>query len=215
MLSEDAYRLGSIDWADADVAIVLDIGAHVGTFACAVAQRAEHARIMCVEPARVTSTWLARNIEANNLSDRVSIVRAAIAGADGEGTLWESSDASRESSTVEGRRGSPVPVRTVSLESVVSRAGGPPDVVKIDCEGGEYDAILNSPDWCWKAVRYLFLEHHPVAGHCFEELRDHLRHIGLEALWYKPTSDPELGMACFARPQPGGNVGLPCGPGTL
>jgi FkbM family methyltransferase len=207
VLAEDAYRLGSIDWAGAGQAIVLDIGAHVGSFACALAQRAERARIVCVEPSPVTSDWLAHNLEANNLSERVTILRAAVAGTDGEGTLWELGDASCESSTIEGR-GNPVPVRTVSLESLVSDAGGPPEVVKIDCEGGEYDAILSSPDWCWKGVRYLFLEHHPVAGHCFEELRDYLHRLGLEPLWHDVGPDPELGMACFARPQPGVKLGL-------
>jgi len=198
VLSEDVYRLGSIDWANADLGNVLDIGAHVGTFACALAQRAGRARFVCVEPSLVTSEWLACNLEANNLSGRVTILRAAVAGTDGEGTLWELGDASCVSSTIEGR-GKPVPVRTVSLESLVSYAGGPPEVVKIDCEGGEYDAILSSPDGCWKGVRYLFLEHHPVAGHCFDELRDRLHRLGLEPLWHDIGADPELGMACFAR----------------
>ncbi len=207
VLSEDVYHLGSIDWASAGLAIVLDIGAHVGTFACALAQRAGRARFVCVEPSPVTSDWLARNLEANNLSRRVTILRAAVAGTDGEGTLWELGDASCVSSTIEGR-GNPVPVRTVSLETLVSRAGGPPEVVKIDCEGGEYDAILNSPDWCWKRVRYLFLEHHPVAGHCFDELRDRLHRLGLEPLWHDVGSDPELGLACFARLQPGVKLGF-------
>ena len=202
VLSQDAYRLGSIDWASAGPAIVLDIGAHVGTFACALAQRAGQARVLCVEPSLVTSEWLARNLEANNLSGRVTIVRAAVAGTDGEGTLWESGDASVLSSTIESG-GSPVPVKTLSLESLVSKAGGPPEVVKIDCEGGEYDAILSSPDWCWERVRYLFLEHHPVDGHHFDELVDRLRRLGLEPLWYEAGSELEFGMACFARLEPG------------
>jgi FkbM family methyltransferase len=208
VLAEDAYRLGAIDWANAGQAIVLDIGAHVGSFACALAQRAERAHIVCVEPSPVTSGWLARNLEANDLSGRVTILRAAVGGTDGEGTLWELGDASGESSTIKGRQGNPMPVRTVSLESLVSHAGGPPEVVKIDCEGGEYEAILNSPDWCWKGVRYLFLEHHPVAGHCFDELCDYLRRLGLEPMWHDVCPDPELGIACFARPQSGVEFGF-------
>jgi FkbM family methyltransferase len=215
VLSDDVYRLGSIDWASAGPAIVLDIGAHVGSFTCALAQRAGLARFVCVEPSPVTSDWLARNLEANKLSERVTIVRAAVASTDGEGTLWEAGDASGESSTIKGK-GRPVPVRTVSLESLVSCAGGPPDVVKLDCEGGEYDAILSSPDWCWKQVRYLFLEHHPVAGHCFDELVNRLHCLGFEPLWHTLGSTPGLGMACFARVQPGVELGLAQeGPGPM
>jgi FkbM family methyltransferase len=201
VLSEDAYHLGSIDWASVAPTIVLDIGAHVGTFACALAQRAQEARFLCVEPSPVTSDWLARNLEANNLLGRITILRAAVAGNDGYGTLWELTDAGSTSSTVEGQ-GNPVAVKAVSMESLVALAGGPPEVVKIDCEGGEYDAILNSPDWCWKEVRYLFLEHHPVVGHSFDELRDRLHRLDLDPIWYDATSDPELGMGCFARCHP-------------
>lgn len=202
VLSQDVYRLDSIDWASADPAIVLDIGAHVGTFACALAQRSAQARFVCVEPSQVTSGWLTRNLEANSLRGRVTIVQAAVADSDGEGTLWELGDASCVSSTIEPG-GTPVPVKTVSLASLVAHAGGPPEVVKIDCEGAEYDAILSSPDWCWKRVRYLFLEHHPVAGHCFGELRDRMHRLGLEPLWHDVGPDPELGMACFARVRAG------------
>ncbi len=85
VLSEDTYRLGSIDWASADLAIVLDVGAHVGTFACALAEQAVRARFVCVEPSPVTCDWLARNIEANNLSGRVSILQAAVAVATAKG----------------------------------------------------------------------------------------------------------------------------------
>jgi FkbM family methyltransferase len=202
VLADDAYRLGSIDWASSSPAIVLDIGAHVGSFTCALAERAGLARFVCVEPSPFTSDWLARNLEKNNLSGRVTILQAAVASTDGEGTLWEAGDASGASSTVV-EKGSPVPVRTVSLESLVSHAGGPPEVVKLDCEGGEYSAILDSPDWCWKQVRYLFLEYHPVAGHCYDELVNRLHLLGLESLWHTVSSDPGRGMACFARVQPG------------
>jgi FkbM family methyltransferase len=208
VLSQDAYRLASIDWASADIEVVLDVGAHVGSFACALAQRAVQAHFVCVEPSSVTADWLARNVEANNLSERITIVRAAVANTDGQGTLWELGDASCVSSTIEGRgnidgrRGNPVLVRTVSLERLVSCAGGPPDLVKIDCEGGEYDAILNSPDWCWERVRYLFLEHHPVAGHSYAELRDRLHLVGLDPVWHNVGSNPELGMVCFGRSTP-------------
>jgi FkbM family methyltransferase len=158
---------------------------------------------VCVEPSPVTSGWLARNLEANNLSGRVTILRAAVASTDGEGTLWEAADASGASSTVVKKAGSPVPVKTVSLESLVSHAGGPPEVVKLDCEGAEYSAILDSPDWCWKQVRYLFLEYHPVAGHCYDQLVSRLQCLGLESLWHDVSSDdPGRGMACFARVQP-------------
>ena len=60
VLSEDAYHLASIDWASADIEFVLDVGAHVGSFACALAQRAGQAHFVCVEPFRSQPTgWRA------------------------------------------------------------------------------------------------------------------------------------------------------------
>jgi hypothetical protein len=83
----------------------------------------------------------------------------------------------------------------MSFDSIVTSAGGRADIVKLDCEGGEYPAILEASSGVWAMVERLFLEYHPVAGHNFEQLRVRLRERGLRLVWQDPSPRPGMGMA--------------------
>lgn len=215
ILAEDTYGLRGISWEDplADRE-VLDIGAHVGSFTCALAARLPGASFTCVEPLPGTLTWLRENLARNGLDRKAAVVSAAVAGADGEAELWASKDASGaasldaelwaswhesgEASLTPGTERK-VRVRTMSFESIVAAAGGRADIVKLDCEGGEYPAVLEAPSEVWVSVERLFLEYHPITGHDFEELRARLSELGLHLVWQHPTRRPGMGTAYFAR----------------
>jgi hypothetical protein len=85
------------------------------------------------------------------------------------------------------------------FESIVAATGGRADVVKLDCEGGEYPAVLEASATAWATVQRLFIEYHPIAGHHFWELHDRLTELGLQLIWQRPSSRPGMGMAFFAR----------------
>jgi hypothetical protein len=91
----------------------------------------------------------------------------------------------------------------MSFDSIVAVAGGRADIVKLDCEGGEYPAILETSSGAWTTVERLFLEYHPVAGHSFEELGARLREFGLHLVWQHPSPRPLMGMAYFTRARAG------------
>jgi FkbM family methyltransferase len=199
VLAEDTYRLEDLSWEDPFAArAVLDVGAHVGSFACALAVRLPGATFTCVEPLPSTLAWLGANLARNGLARKAAILPAAVAGADGEAELWASEDASCEASLTPGT-GRRVTVRTMSFDSIVAAAGGRADIVKLDCEGGEYAAVLEASSGVWATVEQLFLEYHPVVGHHFEELRGRLSEFGLHLVWQHPSRRPRTGMAYFAR----------------
>lgn len=200
VLSEDAYRLHAVDWDDSQYPfVVLDIGAHVGSFTCALAQYLPSAIFNCVEPSEDTTRWLNENLRMNGLSQRATVVRAAIASQDGEGLLWETGTCSCVSSTVPRQDVTPVQVHTTTLESLTRQIGNPPHIVKIDCEGAEYEAILGSPAWCWQSACHVFLEHHPVAGYHFSQLQERFEQFSLALVWHRQRNDAELGTAYFVR----------------
>ncbi|MST32787.1 FkbM family methyltransferase [Acidimicrobiaceae bacterium USS-CC1] len=208
VLAGDAYRLRGLRWEDPSRARhVIDVGAHVGSFTCALAHRLPGARFTCVEPSPATLTWLHANLAANDLSSRAEVVAAAVAETDGEVDLWGTDDVSCEASAIAGSGGHPTPVTAMSFDSLLPLAGGRPDIVKLDCEGGEYAAVLCSAETSWATVQDLFLEYHPVPGHTFEEIRSRLAVLGLTLVWDDP--DPrtaELGLAYFTRrPAPSRN----------
>jgi hypothetical protein len=70
-------------------------------------------------------------------------------------------------------------VKTISFDDAVKDAAAPVDLVKIDCEGGEYDLVLNSSPSSWATVQRVVIEFHPVAGHGWAQLRDFFAGVGL------------------------------------
>ncbi len=115
--------------------------------------------------------------------------------------LWDPGQASAEASLWRGRGpGTTSTVEGRSLWSLMTRHAPPPTIVKMDCEGAEYAAILTSPPGTWDSVEHVILEYHPVPGAHFSDLRRRLEDLGFHLEWHAPDDrDPNLGMACFDR----------------
>lgn len=201
VLGGDVYRLRALSWpAPVTPSSVLDIGAHVGSFTCALAARLPEATFTCVEPSPSTLVWLRGNLARNGLAERTLVVPAAVTDADSEVELWDTDDVSCEASLLRGQRARRTIVDGLSFDTIMARAGGRASIVKLDCEGGEYAAVLGASAASWSTVERLFLEYHPVDGHTFGELFTRLGELGMRLIWH--DRDPcvrELGMAYFAH----------------
>ena len=198
----DVYRLDALTWTDPGRRRwVLDLGAHVGSFTCALAFRLPGAEFICVEPSASARVWLRRNVARNDLSERCTIFPWAIAQQDGIVELWSPGRASADASLCAAAPGAEVErVPGRSLDSVVTAMGTHPEIVKLDCEGGEYAAILDSSPGSWASVELVMLEYHPVPGHHFSDLVRRLQDLGLDLTWQAMDArHPDLGMAQFAR----------------
>lgn len=160
---------------------VIDVGGHIGTFSCRLAQLHPQAVITAFEPSPTTAHYLRRNVEQNAMSDRVTVREQAVAGSSG----YAAFDDNGAGSGLNGLKnaghstGTAVKVEAVSFDDVVAGLGAPVDVVKVDCEGGEYDLVLGSSPQSWVSVQRVVLEHHPVAGHGWPELREWFEAAGL------------------------------------
>ena len=203
VLVDDAYQLDRLPWEGqrSDTLRVVDIGAHVGSFAITLAWRYRCATVTCFEPAPETAGYLARNIEANGLSDRVTFHRAAVGAAAGSAQLLRtvagSGQATLQPALVPDAT-ERIDVPVVDIATAFS-LGGPPDLVKLDCEGGEYEIVLESSATLWESVRCILLEYHPVPGHSWSELRTHLVGLGFRVGWHEPGRVRGLGMAQLLR----------------
>src|ERR1035438_5619642 len=93
----DVYQLRAIRWMEPPQS-VLDIGAHVGAFTCALAVDLPNATYTCVEPSDSTLHWLEHNLALNGLSNQTRVIGAAVASKDGEAILFEQGEASSVSS---------------------------------------------------------------------------------------------------------------------
>lgn len=172
----DCYKLGIIPTTIQEAKVVVDIGAHIGTFAKRIHEANPSAKIVCVEACP-------ENLEAlkANVGSFATIVHAACTYEDGELGLL---NAVRPNCTSTG--GSIVkpieqvgdlaegeywpdrrPVPKVTLEQLGERYGfSQIDLLKLDCEGSEMSILANCD---LSRVRFVVGEYHQ--HNQWEELR--------------------------------------------
>jgi len=129
---------------------MLDIGANVGYLSLLAAERiGPDGLVHSFEPDREIRGRLERNIARNGLSNIV-VRKEAVTKSSGEVRFFKSAEASNQgiSSTVEGpgphgerRETEPELVPAVRLDDVAISLDRPVDVVKLDVEGAELDAL--------------------------------------------------------------------------
>jgi FkbM family methyltransferase len=182
----------------------IDIGGHIGAFACQLAQLYPAATIESFEASPVTATYLRDNVAQNGFGDRISVSQVALAAESGWAFLEDNGEASCENSLAAGQDGeqsaTTIKVPALSFDDVVGASPHPVDFVKIDCEGAEYDLAYASSPASWKSVDRVVLEYHPVSGHSWSELSKWFAQVGLDVVRHEPWIDqPGLGLAWLAR----------------
>lgn len=203
MFAEDCYRLAWFLGPLLSRRIhALDIGAHVGTFACWFTSVHPQVTIDCYEPSATTSGFLRRNVEQNGLGDRITVHESALAGEPGWATFDDNGAGSGMNGLVQGgataSRGTATKVATETFDEAVATASAPVEFVKMDTEGGEYDLVYASSPQSWSTVRRLVLEYHDIPGQSWGELRDWFAAVGLTVIRQEPVT-ANLGTAWLSR----------------
>jgi FkbM family methyltransferase len=171
------YDVPGVDWAALNA--IVDIGAHVGTFTVWAASRSPGARILSVEPNPETFAFLERNIRDNGIQDRVVAVQAAVGSAAGTATLElvEHSLGTRLARAGDGT----VNVNVQTIPSLLAGAGmGDVDLLKIDCEGMEYEVFEALDSDQLSHFGAIACEYHPEPGRSVSELEARFRSSGFK-----------------------------------
>jgi FkbM family methyltransferase len=147
-----------MDWRG--IRHVVDVGGHVGAFTAWVAARAREAQIVTFEPEQGNFDDLRMNIQRNGLSNRVTLVNAAVGAVDGKRDLhvFPQRDAS---SFAEGGLGQVVEVDCIDLgRYLLEHFSEPIDVLKLDCEGAEWEIFRSLNAERLRQVRHVLVECH-------------------------------------------------------
>jgi FkbM family methyltransferase len=178
---------------------VVDVGANIGAFSL-WAERLG-AEVVAYEPEPKTYESLVANVAGRRVSTR----QAALVGEAAPAVRLYLSGVRSTRHTLlakEIESGAPlrdfVDVPTVTVADVV---GDGCDLLKLDCEGAEFEALLRSDDETLRSARRLVVEYHRIGGEP-EELVDRLEAAGLEVsvLW---TSEA-VGAIGARLPSPAG-----------
>jgi len=199
VFAQDTYRL---DWLTRGLRgrpHVLDIGAHVGSFSLAFAQRVPDCSAAAYEASPTTSAYLRRNVESSGAAHRVTCHAEAVSDATGVVEFADNAACSPLNALSGRYGGTMIRVPSVTMETAFRRLGGQVDVVKIDAEGAEYAMVLSSDPDLWRTVSRVVLEYHEVDGHDARELIDFFAQAGLHVAAQEPmVGNPNEGLLWFS-----------------
>jgi len=172
--------------------LVWDIGGNIGCFPLWASTRFPGAQFVSFEPCESTFQRLARNQESNpaiawklenfGLSSHTETCTAFVTGNSGETSRY-------------GGKGTPVTFELRGITDYWIAAGKPKvDLLKIDCEGGEYKILEGADDAMMRTVDRVAMEVHPIEGFDPHAIYEKLERLGFEVK--RPANLP--GMV-FAR----------------
>lgn len=139
---------------------IVDIGAHLGSFAVYAATSLPQARIYCYEPERDNFTALARNIRINGLESRVSVFECAV-GADSQQRDLAVHGSVLNSFHVVQPGADRQTVSCTTLREIFSAHKlATIDLLKINCEGAEYEILHGCSKEELDKIANIRLEYH-------------------------------------------------------
>jgi FkbM family methyltransferase len=177
-------------------AIVLDVGANVGSYTLLFAMWAgDTGRVFAFEPAPEARDGLRMHVALNGLAGRVEIVAAAAARTVGTARfrIDGASGANAIAADLHAAAAGYIDVETTTIDAFCERHGARPDVVKIDVEGAELDVLTGARRVLAQPDLQAFLEFHPSVwagrGVTPDAIRDELATQGLVAEALDPSLD--------------------------
>jgi FkbM family methyltransferase len=169
---------------------VFDIGAFLGVYALMEARWAgERGRVVAFEPSPFSFSAMTRHLRMNGLGrERVSARQAAVGRASGTSELIMFHDEPYRNQLVVGAKpATTTPVDVLSVDVVAAELGRPPDWLRMDVQGFEFDVLEGARETIraargrMKIVAEMHPEQWPDFGIRAGDVRDRLASVGLQA----------------------------------
>ena len=185
VLINDEYGLGRLPNAPSTI---IDIGANVGLFTLWAGANFPNARIHCYEPNAKLQPILARNAEQVG----AQVYTEGVDSRNGLGAFKDLGDSVLGRCTLSESGDTPM----VSLKIAIERMGGWVDLLKIDCEGAEWDILQNPDDL--NLVGAVRMEYHLLQeNHTLPRLVELFNKKGFKLTQYFPNQS--YGVVWFDR----------------
>jgi FkbM family methyltransferase len=164
----DVFALREYSSLDVSGQNVIDIGTNIGDSAIYfVAMGAKH--FYAFEPFPSSFEYAKKNVEINNLGEKITIINAGLSDADDEIAIDPAFENTPMHQMTSFRSGKRVPVS--SLGTLMDNYRITDAVLKMDCEGFEYPSILSSSPELLQRFRRVQIEYHYGPDKLIDKLR--------------------------------------------
>lgn len=186
---------------------VVDIGAGIGEFTVFAAALYPSCRVVGFEPFPESFSLLQENLRLNHTTN-VRVFSTAVSGKKGDLLLDFSGGEPLQIQGLQQARGeaSPasqafIPVRSVTLDEALKEAGIKTcDLLKLDCEGAEYEILFQAPDSVWQGIQRIVMEYHDgVTCYSHADLEKFLTEKGYRVEVFPNVVHAEIGYLRAAR----------------
>jgi|688.fasta_scaffold24082_3 FkbM family methyltransferase len=163
-------------------ALVIDVGAHIGTFSLFSIIAEKASRVIALEPNLESFNILLKNVNVNGFQNKIVPLNYALADVNGEAKLFldrENWGHSLTNTTLSLFQ----QVKTITLDSLFEmQLIGGCDLIKFNCEGAEFQIVLSLKSKVLKNVKMLLILFHEDLAHGFTrvDLIRHLKHCNFQ-----------------------------------
>jgi FkbM family methyltransferase len=161
--------------------IVVDVGAHIGSFSILVARSAY--KVLAFEPDPNNYQMLKKNMELNRL-ENMSIFEMAVSSTSGYQDIFTCQGGSTadyslyKSGMMNIKMGR---ILAISIEDIIKRENLPQiDFLKLDCEGAEHDILRNMSVETAAKIMGIAMERHSAPPDFSIDIPARLKELGFE-----------------------------------
>jgi len=158
--------------------IIIDIGGEVGDSALYFAIKGAK-EVIVIEPFPNNYEYLIKNINSNNFQDKIKPINAMV-GRENKKTTIVIPEEFIVRDAKESQVGSEIEM--ITLSKLIERFNLREALLKMDCEGCEYESILNENDETLKIFKRIQLEYH----YGYEKLKEKLEKSGFNVKYTEP-----------------------------
>ena len=179
---KDEYK--SIPFQDKTI---VDIGANIGDSSVYFAVNGA-SRVVGIEPFFKNFSLAKKNILQNNLSQKVEIIHAGC--SDKSGVIEIDPDYNSNVDSVIKNQINGEKISSLTLDDIINKYKIPKNsILKMDCEGCEYESIISAKTETLEHFEYIFIEYH----HGYIDLVKKLENSNFDVIFDNPSSTGFIG----------------------
>jgi len=158
---------------------VIDIGSNIGDTSIYFALRGAK-KVIAVEPAPKNFQSAKKNVEINSLSNKIELIMAGC--SDKKGSILVNAEKSGITYSLENDKQNEIKVPLITLDEILKNVKSFPCILKMDCEGCEYDTILSATNETLTYFSHIQIEYH----FGYKNLKKKLQSCGFDVSVTKP-----------------------------